>query len=56
MVVELGEITCPAQRDWLEARLHWDGMLLAHFLSRRVGLGDVPSPLPFRDQATKKFL
>lgn len=44
MVLELGEITCPVQHAWLEPRLHWEGALLAYFLSKLVGKGNVPSP------------
>ena len=47
LVLELGELTCPAQRSWLAPRLHWEGALLAHFLSRRAGRGNVPDPGPF---------
>lgn len=47
LVLELGEITCPAQRAWLAPRLQWEGALLAYFLSRRIGKGDVPDPGPF---------
>ena len=43
-VLELGEITCPAQRSWLEPRLHWEGALLAHFLSALIGKGSVADP------------
>ena len=46
LVLELGEITCPAQRAWLAPRLQWEGALLAHFLSRLIGKGDIPPP-PF---------
>lgn len=48
LVLELGEITCPAQRAWLAPRLQWDGSLIAYFLSRLTGKGDVPDPGPFR--------
>jgi hypothetical protein len=48
LVVELGEITCPAQRAWLAPRLQWEGALLAHFLSEQIGKGDVPDPGVFR--------
>jgi hypothetical protein len=48
LVLELGEITCPAQRGWLAARLHWEGALIAYFLSRRIGRGNVPDPGPYR--------
>jgi hypothetical protein len=54
MVLELGEITCPAQHAWLAPRLHWEGALLAHYLSNLIGKGDVPNPGPFRGQATPR--
>jgi hypothetical protein len=44
LVIELGEITCSAQRAWLAPRLHWTGALLANFLSGLIGKGDVPNP------------
>jgi hypothetical protein len=44
MVLELGEITCPAQHSWLAPRLHWEGALLAYYLSALIGKGDVPKP------------
>jgi hypothetical protein len=44
LVLELGEITCPAQHAWLAPRLHWAGTLLAHFLSTLIGKGNVPNP------------
>ncbi len=44
LVLELGEITCLAQRRWLEPRLHWEGALLAHFLSALIGKGAVLDP------------
>ncbi|HTX59336.1 MAG TPA: hypothetical protein VMH02_06610 [Verrucomicrobiae bacterium] len=47
LVLELGEITCPAQHAWLKPRLHWLGALLAYFVSRRIGRGDVPAPGPY---------
>ena len=53
MVIELGELTCPTQHAWLAPRLRWGGSLLAYFLSRLIGKGDVPSPGQFRQQATK---
>ncbi len=53
MVVELGELTCPAQHAWLAPRLHWEGALLAYFLSRQIGKGDVTDPGTFHEQATK---
>lgn len=44
LVLELGELTCPKQREWLAPRLAFDGQLIAYFLSRLVGKGDVPLP------------
>jgi hypothetical protein len=44
LVLELGEITCPAQHAWLEPRLKWEGALIAHFISVLIGKGDVPDP------------
>lgn len=47
LVLELGEITCPRQHAWLAPRLQWEGALIAYFVSRRIGKGDVPDPGPF---------
>lgn len=44
LVLELGEVTCPSQRAWLAKRLQFDGRLIAYFLSRLIGKGDVPLP------------
>jgi hypothetical protein len=46
MVLELGEITCPAQHAWLAPRLRWEGSLIAYFLSKLIDKGDVPKPSP----------
>lgn len=43
-VLELGEISCPAQRAWLRPRLRWEGALIAYWVSRLIGKGDVPLP------------
>jgi len=51
LVLELGEITCAAQHAWLAPRLQWEGALLAYFVSRTIGKGDVPNPGPYRDKA-----
>lgn len=53
MVIELGELTCPAQHAWLAPRLQWEGALLAYFLSRLIGKGDAPDPGAFHEQATR---
>jgi hypothetical protein len=44
MVIEFGEVTCPAQHAWLASRLHWEGALTAYFLSRLMRKGNVPHP------------
>ena len=37
LVLELGEITCPAQRAWLAPRLRWAGDFIAQFVRRLLG-------------------
>ena|SRR5579885_2004421 len=37
LVLELGELTCPAQRRWLAPRLHRIGDLIAAFVRRLIG-------------------
>jgi hypothetical protein len=54
LVLELGEITCPAQRAWLAPRLQLEGALLANFLSERIGKGHVPNAQAFPVQASPK--
>ncbi len=48
MVLELGELTCPAQHAWLTSRLHWEGALTAYFLSQLIHKGYVPQPYGYR--------
>jgi len=48
LVLELGEISCPAQHAWLAPRLQWEGALLAHFISALIGKGSVPDPGPYQ--------
>ena len=47
LVLELGEVTCPAQHAWLATRLRALGDAIAFFLSRELGKGDVPYPAKF---------
>jgi len=47
LVLELGEITCPAQHAWLASRLLALGDLIAYDVSRAIGKGDVPLPAKF---------
>jgi len=42
LVLELGELTCPAQKAWLAPRLLDVADLLAYYLSALIGKGDVP--------------
>ncbi len=46
-LMELGEISCLEQSEWFKPRLKWLGALTAHFLSKRIGIGNVPNPGPF---------
>lgn len=46
-VIEFGTLSNRREADWLQPRLRWLGRLLAHFLSRRIGKGNVPDPGPF---------
>lgn len=34
LVLELGELTCPAQKAWLAPRLQWEGEYIAQFVNR----------------------
>jgi hypothetical protein len=34
LVLELGELTCPAQKRWLGEHLQWEGEFIANFLTR----------------------
>ncbi len=43
-VLELGEITCPAQHAWLAPRLGWVGDLIAYWIARVIDKGRVPLP------------
>jgi hypothetical protein len=36
LVIELGEVTCPAERRWLASRLKWEGDLIAQFMSQLI--------------------
>lgn len=33
LVLELGELTCPEQREWLAPRLQWEGDFIARFVN-----------------------
>lgn len=36
LVLELGELTCPAQQAWLAPRLQWEGDYIAQFVQRLI--------------------
>jgi len=44
LVLELGELSCKDQALWLRPRLRWLGTLLAHFISARLNMGNIPDP------------
>ncbi|HEX7516358.1 MAG TPA: hypothetical protein VF345_03625 [Chthoniobacterales bacterium] len=46
-LIEFGDLNSRRQAEWMKPRLRWMGSLLAHFLSKRSGFGDVPKPAPF---------
>jgi hypothetical protein len=48
MLIELGDLSNKEQALWMRPRLKWMGALLAHFLSKRSGLGNVPDPGPYQ--------
>lgn len=52
LVLEMGELTCPAQHAWLASHLRLEGDAIAYFLSRLIGKGDVPPPDKFVSHAS----
>jgi hypothetical protein len=44
LVLEMGELTCAPQRAWLSSHLQFEGNLIAYYLSRLIGKGNVPLP------------
>jgi len=46
LLVEGGELTCPAQAAWLHAHADWEAASLAHFLSLRLHKGNISDPAP----------
>src|SRR5260370_19178924 len=43
-LIEFGDLGSVTQARWMKPRLKWMGALLAHFLSERIGKGNVPLP------------
>ena len=43
-LIEFGDLGSLRQARWMKPRLKWMGALLAHFLSQRIGKGNVPLP------------
>lgn len=44
LVLELGEMSCPAQARWMKPRLRQLGALVAYFAAKRVGASGVEKP------------
>lgn len=44
LVIEFGELTCEQQAVWLRDNLKGIAYVLAHFISKRIGKGNVPQP------------
>ncbi len=44
LLIEGGEMTCPADYAWLRSHLKFLGELVAYFVSRQIGKGSVPLP------------
>ncbi|MBA3962637.1 MAG: hypothetical protein H0X40_12150 [Chthoniobacterales bacterium] len=49
-LIEFGDLGSLKEAQWMKPRLLWMGALLAHFLSMRIGKGNVPLPV-FPDDA-----
>ena len=56
MLMELGDLSNEEQALWLRPRLKWLGALVAHFASKRTGLGNVPDPGNFVESNNTKAL
>jgi hypothetical protein len=44
LLIEAGEMTCPADYAWLSSHLRFLGELVAYFVSLQIGKGNVPLP------------
>jgi len=44
LVIEGGELSCPAQAAWLSAHLSWEAASLAYFIARRLHNSNVGEP------------
>jgi hypothetical protein len=44
VLIEFGEMSCPAQHVWLAKRLQFLGALVAYYVSRQLGEGNVALP------------
>ncbi|MCK5902362.1 MAG: N-acetylmuramoyl-L-alanine amidase [Cocleimonas sp.] len=44
LVLELGEMSCPAQARWLSPRLEYLGAVVAYFMAERIGVSGVDKP------------
>jgi hypothetical protein len=50
-LIEFGDLHSLRQAQWLKPRLTWLGSLVAHFVSRRIGNGNIAKPAPFAPPA-----
>jgi N-acetylmuramoyl-L-alanine amidase len=46
-LIEFGDLHSLRQARWLKPRLTWLGGLVAHYVSRRIGIGNITKPAPF---------
>ena len=46
-LIELGDLQSLRQAQWLKPRLKWLGNLIAHYVSKRIGQGDIAKPAAF---------
>ncbi len=44
VLIEFGELTCPAQAAWLDQHTHWEAEALADFIVRRLHRSEVRAP------------
>jgi hypothetical protein len=46
-LIEFGDLHSLRQARWMKPRLSWLGSLVAHYVSKRLGKGNIPKPAPF---------
>lgn len=53
LLIEFGELTCEQQAIWLRDNLKGIAYVLAHFISKRIGKGNIPQPGVVYEQAAQ---